>query len=80
MDVWGGRADTWILINHHPDEMSNSTTNKKVYKDIKVTDLGIAFLVTNNGTAADIVEMWRLGDDMVSWVSLGTVDLGGAWG
>lgn len=59
--------------------MSNSTGTGKLYKNIAVTDLGMAFVVTNNGTAGDSVEVWRLRDDFISWEGLGTMDLEGAW-
>ncbi|ATZ52350.1 hypothetical protein BCIN_08g00970 [Botrytis cinerea B05.10] len=79
VDVTGGEASAWILVDGHPNEMSNSTGTGKLYKNIAVTDLGMAFVVTNNGTAGDSVEVWRLRDDFISWEGLGTMDLEGAW-
>ena len=77
--TWCGSIYDWLWWNTHDAAMLNSTSTKKVYGSVAVTATGSAFAVVSQDDRLDKIEHWQVNDDMATWNSTGTVDLGGAW-
>lgn len=80
VDTWSGLANGWIGLGNHPSSMANSTADPKAFEAVAITDSGQAFaIVSTSGGQEKSIESWRVADDLVSWMSTGTVDVGNAW-
>ena len=71
VSTWLGEINDWEQYYFEPSVMANSTENKKVYGSIAMTADGQAFSVVGKQ-----IEGWQVGDDAVSWSSIGSID---AW-
>lgn len=76
---WSSVIGQWLVLDNHPSPMTNSTANPKIYGALAVTATGRAFAVVSTSNQTYTIESWQLADDIVSWTSTGTVDIGNAW-
>lgn len=76
---WSGLIGRWLVQNNHPSPMTNSTANPKIYGALTVTAIGRAFAVVSTNDQKYVIESWQVADDLVSWTSTGTVNIGNAW-
>lgn len=82
IDTYSGEVGDWISQGNHPSLMTNSTANPKIYGSLATTANGKAFAVVSTGDdpKKHAIESWQVADDLISWTSTGTVDIGNAWG
>lgn len=81
VDTYTGQGEGWIRKGNHPTLMTNSTANPKTYGSLATTANGKAFAIISTGDDPKYaIESWRVADDLISWTSTGTVDIGNAWG
>ena len=80
VNTWSGAINDWLEQYTHPSAMANSTGSERSYGSVAVTATGTAFGVVQQDGQVDRIESWQVQDDTVDWSSVGTVDLGGAWG
>jgi hypothetical protein len=79
VDTWSGEINDWLQHDAHPSVMANSTRNGTVYGSVAVTAIGNAFAVVTENQS-DTIQSWQVANDLIDWGSVGTVDIGRAWG
>lgn len=79
VDTWSGEINDWLQHDAHPSVMANSTRNGTIYGSVAITAIGNAFAVVTQNQS-DTIQNWQVANDLIDWGSVGTVDIGSAWG
>lgn len=73
VNTWSRAIKNWLEEHINPSVMVKPTTNDELYEYVTVTAVGDTFGEVRQDGQANVIENWKVADNMLDWSLIGDV-------